>query len=161
MLGPLDPTLFVSASFRVRGVPYPSRLKKLERFVTKQHRARQIAHARNRSATESRVQLHFPRAASAQRPSLAFDPGFSGNSQIRIDGVPAPTTFVDIRTLKAKIPAAVVATALPNRFIEPGPEQLTGIYGDRTVKISVFNPLPDGGLSGSISVRVTAKVARR
>jgi len=87
--------------------------------------------------------------------------GFTGNSQIRIDGVPAPTTFVDIRTLKAKIPAAVVAAALPNRFIEPGPEQLTGVYGDRTVKISVFNPPPDGGLSGSISVRVTAKGAKR
>ncbi len=87
--------------------------------------------------------------------------GFTGNSQIRIDGVPAPTTFVDIRTLKAKIPAAVVAAALPNRFIEPGPEQLTGVYGDRTVKITVFNPPPDGGLSGSISVRVTAKGAKR
>ncbi len=86
--------------------------------------------------------------------------GFTGNSQIRIDGVPAPTTFVDIRTLKAKIPATVVAAALPNRFIEPGPEQLTGVYGDRTVKISVFNPPPDGGLSGSISVRVTAKAKR-
>lgn len=86
--------------------------------------------------------------------------GFTGNSQIRIDGVPVPTTFVDIRTLQARIPAAVVASALPNRFIEPGPEQLPGVYGDRTVKVTVFNPPPDGGLSGSISVRVTAKEAK-
>ena len=86
--------------------------------------------------------------------------GFTGNSQIRIDGVPVPTTFVDIRTLKAKVPAAVVARALPNRFIQPGPEQLTGVYGDRTVKITVFNAPPDGGLSGSVSIRVTSKDAK-
>ena len=30
--------------------------------------------------------------------------GFTGYSQIRMDGVPVPTTFVDIRTLRAKIP---------------------------------------------------------
>ena len=83
--------------------------------------------------------------------------GFVGNSQIRVDGIPLPTTFVNIRTVKAKIPAAVVAKALPNRFIEPGPEQATGIYGDRTVKITVFNGPPDGGVSNSVSLRITAK----
>jgi amidohydrolase family protein/IPT/TIG domain-containing protein len=83
--------------------------------------------------------------------------GFVSNSVVKVDDVPVPTTFVNIRTLKAKIPGAVVAKALPNRFIEPGPEQRVGIYGDRTVKITVFNGPPDGGKSNFISLRVIAK----
>jgi hypothetical protein len=84
--------------------------------------------------------------------------GFVGNSVVRIDDFPVPTTFVNIRTLRAKIPSAAVARALPNRFNAPGPEQNNGVYGDRTVKITVFNGPPDGGLSNSLSLRVTAKV---
>src|SRR5271169_6621368 len=57
----------------------PSRLlKKSGKFATKQRRARPMAHARNRSAAESRVQLHFPGAASAPRPSTAADPHDGG-----------------------------------------------------------------------------------
>ena len=86
--------------------------------------------------------------------------GFIGESVVRIDGVSVPTTFVNIRTLKAAIPASVVARALPNRFNEPGPFQLNGVYGDRTVKVTVFNRPPDGGTSNSVSLRVQAKWLR-
>ena len=82
--------------------------------------------------------------------------GFIGDSVVRVDGVSVPTTFVDIRTLRAEIPARVVARALPNRFNEPGPFQLNGVYGDRTVKVTVFNRPPDGGTSNSVSLRVQA-----
>ena len=37
-----------------------------------------MTHARNRSAAESCVQLHFPGAASAQGPSAAADPHHGG-----------------------------------------------------------------------------------
>jgi hypothetical protein len=83
--------------------------------------------------------------------------GFVGNSVVRVDDVPVPTTFVNIRTLRAKIPPAAVSRSLPNRFNAPGPEQNNGVYGDRTVKITVFNGPPDGGLSNSVSLRVVAK----
>ena len=83
--------------------------------------------------------------------------GFISDSVVRVDGVSVPTTFVNIRTLKASIPSSVVARALPNRFNEPGPFQLNGVYGDRTVKITVFNRPPDGGTSNSVSLRVQAK----
>jgi len=86
--------------------------------------------------------------------------GFIGESVVRIDGVSVPTAFVNIRTLKARIPASVVARALPNRFNEPGPYQLNGVYGDRTVKITVFNRPPDGGTSNSVSLRVQPKWLR-
>jgi hypothetical protein len=86
--------------------------------------------------------------------------GFISESVVRVDGVPVPTTFVNIRTLKARVPAGVVARALPNRFNEPGPFQLNGVYGDRTIKITVFNRPPDGGTSNSVSLRVQAKWLR-
>ena len=86
--------------------------------------------------------------------------GFISDSIVRVDGVSVPTTFGDIRTLKARIPASVVARAMPNRFNEPGPFQLNGVYGDRTVKITVFNRPPDGGTSNSVSLRVQAKWLR-
>ena len=86
--------------------------------------------------------------------------GFINDSFVRVDGVSVPTTFVNIRTLKARIPASTVARALPNRFNEPGPFQLNGVYGDRTVKITVFNRPPDGGTSNSVSLRVQAKWLR-
>ncbi|MBI2187084.1 MAG: amidohydrolase family protein, partial [Acidobacteria bacterium] len=86
--------------------------------------------------------------------------GFISESVVRVDGVSVPTTFVHIRTLKARIPASAVARALPNRFNEPGPFQLNGVYGDRTVKISVFNRPPDGGTSNSVSLRVQAQWLR-
>src|SRR5207237_10879478 len=73
--------------------------------------------------------------------------GFTPNSLVRAGDAPLPTTFVDAQTLRAKIPSDLVARALPNRFNAPGPAQNNGVYGDRTVKISV-----DG--SSSLSLRV-------
>ena len=86
--------------------------------------------------------------------------GFISDSIVRVDGVSVPTTFANIRTLTARIPANVVARALPNRFNESGPFQLNGVYGDRTVKMTVFNRPPDGGSSNSVSLRVQAKWLR-
>ncbi|MBI4465009.1 MAG: amidohydrolase family protein, partial [Acidobacteria bacterium] len=83
--------------------------------------------------------------------------GFVGSSVVRVDGAAIPATFVNVRTLRAKVPARVVASALPNRFAFPGPEQQAGVYGDRTVKITVYNGPPDGGTSNSVSLRVMAK----
>lgn len=83
--------------------------------------------------------------------------GFIGNSVVRVNGVSVPTVFVNIRTLRAMISAAAVSQSLPNRFNAPGPEQNNGVYGDRTVKITVFNGPPDGGLSNSVSLQVIAK----
>jgi hypothetical protein len=77
---------------------------------------------------------------------------------VRVDGVAVPTTFVDIRTLKARIPASVVARATPNRFVlGTNPEQRVGVYGDRTVKITVLTAPPDGGVSNSVSLQVVAQ----
>jgi len=84
--------------------------------------------------------------------------GFLPDSVVRVDGVPIPTTFVDIRTLKAKVPAGVVAKATPDRFdLSTNPFQRVGVYGDRTVKITVFTAPPDGGVSNSVSLKVVAK----
>jgi hypothetical protein len=82
--------------------------------------------------------------------------GFTSNSVVRVGDTAAPTTFVDSQTLRARIPAEPVARALPNRFNAPGPGQNNGVYGDRTVRISVSN----GGsepASNSLALRVIAK----
>src|SRR5258708_34411139 len=48
-----------------------------------------MAHARNRSAAESRVQLHFAGAAGAQRPSTAAHPRDGGrNPETTVAAVP-------------------------------------------------------------------------
>ena len=83
--------------------------------------------------------------------------GFISDSVVRVDDVSVPTTFVNPRKLKARIPASVVARSVPNRFMLPGAAQAVGVYGDRTVKITVFNRPPDGGTSNSVSLRVQAK----
>jgi hypothetical protein len=82
--------------------------------------------------------------------------GFSPNSFVNVGDVQVPTTFVDARTLQAKVPADMVARALPNRFNAPGPEQNNGVYGDRTVKLVVSNGRPNE-ISNSVSIRVVAK----
>lgn len=46
---------------------------------------------------------------------------------------------------------------LPNCFNEPGAEQIVGVYGDRTVKITVSNAPPDGGTSNSVSLEIEAR----
>jgi hypothetical protein len=94
--------------------------------------------------------------------SAAFDivvegVGFVSESVVHVNGQPVPTTFVDVRTIKARVPAAAVARAVPNPFMKPGPEQRVGVFGDRTVKITVFNHPPDGGRSTPVSLRVRAK----
>lgn len=84
--------------------------------------------------------------------------GFLPDSVVRADGVAVPTTFVDIRTLKAKVPASMMAQPVPDRFVlNTNPEQRAGVYGDRTIKITVFTGPPDGGLSNSVSLKVVAK----
>src|SRR5262249_41110205 len=57
--------------------------------------------------------------------------GFIGNSIVRINDAPVPTTFVDIRTLRAKVPA-------------PATER---------VEITVFNKPPDGGFSNAVILK--------
>lgn len=83
--------------------------------------------------------------------------GFVRNSVVRVNGVSVPTTFVNPRVIKAAIPASVVKSAEPNRFDAPGPDQHTGVFGDRTAVITVFNAPPEGGTSNSISLRIRAK----
>jgi hypothetical protein len=115
------------------------------------------------STPEPEISAITPNAVAEGSPEFEMTVegvGFISDSVVRVDGVSAPTTFVNIRTLKARIPASVVARALPNRFNEPGPFQLNGVYGDRTVKITVFNRPPDGGTSNSVSLRVQAKWLR-
>jgi len=115
------------------------------------------------STPEPEISAITPSAVAEKSP--AFDltvegVGFISDSVVRIDGISVPTTFVDIRTLKARVPARIVDRALPNRFNEPGPFQLNGVYGDRTVKVTVFNRPPDGGTSNSVSLRVQAEWLR-
>ncbi|PYS10735.1 MAG: hypothetical protein DMG15_19975 [Acidobacteria bacterium] len=82
--------------------------------------------------------------------------GFVPTSQVRAGDTTLPTTFVDAQTLRAKIPAELVSRALPNRFNAPGPGQNNGVYGDRTVKVTVIDG-PANGSSNSLSLRVVAK----
>jgi hypothetical protein len=115
------------------------------------------------STPEPEISAITPNAVAEGSPEFEMTVdgvGFISDSVVRVDGVSVPTRFVNIRTVKASIPASVVARALPNRFNEPGPFQLNGVYGDRTVKITVFNRPPDGGTSNSVSLRVQAKWLR-
>src|SRR5436309_9038396 len=61
--------------------------------------------------------------------------GFVGNSIVRAGDSAVPTTFVNIRTLRAKIP-----------------EQ----NGAQTLKVSVFNAPPDGGISSTVLLKYGA-----
>jgi hypothetical protein len=115
------------------------------------------------STPEPEISGITPNAVAEGSPAFALTVegvGFISDSVVRVDGVSVPTTFVNIRTLRAAIPSSVVARALPNRFNEPGPFQLNGVYGDRTARITVFNRPPDGGTSNSVSLRVQAKWLR-
>jgi hypothetical protein len=83
--------------------------------------------------------------------------GFVGNSVVRVDGVSVRTAFVNPRVLKASIPASIVKSAEPNPFDAPGPDQQSGIFGDPTVLITVYNPPPEGGTSNGVALRIRAK----
>ncbi len=105
----------------------------------------------------SAIAPHTVAEGSPEFEMLVEGVGFVLDSVVQVDGVAVPTTFVNLRTLKAKIPANAVASAIPNRFTPAGASQRVGIYGDRTVRITVFNGPPDGGTSNSVSLRVMAK----
>ncbi|MBI2821476.1 MAG: amidohydrolase family protein [Acidobacteria bacterium] len=83
--------------------------------------------------------------------------GFVGPSIVRVGGISMPTQFEGPRKLRVRIPAALIASARPDRFGSPGPEQNPGIFGDRTVAVTVYNPTPEGGTSNSVSLIVRAK----
>jgi hypothetical protein len=83
--------------------------------------------------------------------------GFIGTSIVLANGVSMPTSFDGPRKLRTRIPASLVQRAIPNRFGAPGPEQNEGVYGDRTIRISVYNPPPGGGTSDSVSLVVMPK----
>jgi hypothetical protein len=83
--------------------------------------------------------------------------GFVGNSIVRVNGIAVPTTVISPRKLRAQVPAHVVARATPNQFMAPGPEQMVGVFGDRTAAVSVYTPPPEGGASNSVSLRIRAK----
>ena len=80
--------------------------------------------------------------------------GFVPTSLVRAGDTTVPTTFIDAQTLRVRIPAELVARALPNRFNAPGPGQNNGIYGDRTMKVIVAN---GPSTSNSLSLRIVAK----
>ena len=83
--------------------------------------------------------------------------GFVGNSVVKADGISLKTTFESPRELKAVIPAHMLERAEPDRFRSPGPDQYVGIFGDRSLAITVFNPPPTGGMSDGVSLIVQAK----
>src|SRR5204863_9074621 len=82
--------------------------------------------------------------------------GFTPNSMVRAGDTQLATTFMDAETLRAHVPADLIARALPNRFNAPGPGQNNGVYGDRTIKLAVSNGRPEE-ISNSLSMRVVAK----
>ena len=83
--------------------------------------------------------------------------GFVSNSIVRVEGISLATEFVGPRELRATIPAHLMEQAVPDRFRSPGPDQYVGIFGDRSVSITVFNPPPTGGVSDGISLIVEAR----
>jgi hypothetical protein len=105
----------------------------------------------------SEITPHTVVEGSADFDLVVRGVGFVSNSVVRIDGVSLPTTFVNPRMIRARVPASIVRSADPNPFDAPGPDQHTGIFGDRTTAISVFNAPPEGGTSNSISLRIRAK----
>ncbi len=83
--------------------------------------------------------------------------GYTGSTVVKVNGVAVPTSFVNPRTLRAKVPGAMVRSALPNPFNAPGPLQNNGVFGDPTIPVTTYNPPPEGGTSNSISLRIRAK----
>lgn len=83
--------------------------------------------------------------------------GYTGSTVVKVNGVAMPTTFVSPRVLRAKVPAALVRSALPNPYNAPGPLQNNGVFGDPTLPVTTYNPPPEGGTSNSVSLRIRAK----
>ena len=105
----------------------------------------------------SAITPHTVMEGSSEFEMIVEGSGFMENSVVRVNGVSVSTTFLNPRTLKVRIPANTVAEATPNPFRSPGPAQMTGIYGDRSVPITVYTPPPEGGTSNAILLRVRAK----
>src|SRR5438094_137230 len=104
----------------------------------------------------------FPSRKSAQSHQPSFkaigkSKSPSTASVVRAGDTTVPTTFIDAQTLRARIPSDLVSRALPNRFNAPGPAQNNGVYGDRTVKVTVSNGPGAATASNSLSLRVVAK----
>jgi len=82
--------------------------------------------------------------------------GFLTQSVVKVDGVSLRTIFEGPRRLRATVPASFIEKALPDRFWSPGPDQNVGVFGERSVSITVFNPPPSGGVSNHVSLMVQA-----
>ena len=81
-----------------------------------------------------------PAAATAGGPSFTLTvdgSGFMPESQVQWDGVPRPTTYVSAEQLSAAIDASDIAAA-------------------RTAAVTVFTPLPGGGVSAPLAFAVEA-----
>ena len=125
-------------------------------YISLTQPARKIAMATPMPEISS-IRPHTVLEGVAEFEMVVTGVGFAGNSVVRVGGISVPTTFVNPRTLKAKIPADLVPRATPNPFDAPGPAQESGVFGDPTVSVSVFNPPPEGGTSNSISLRIRAQ----
>ena len=71
--------------------------------------------------------------------------GFMGSSLVQVNGVSLPTTFVEPRRLKARVPADIVRTAEPQYFGAHGPPQRTGVMADRIIPIYGLHPSSGSG----------------
>jgi len=105
----------------------------------------------------SEISPHTALEGSPDFELLIHGVGFVGNSVVRVDNVSLPTTFINPRLIKAKIPGSLVRSATPNPYDAPGPEQHSGVFGDPTISISVYNPPPEGGTSNNVALRIRAK----
>jgi hypothetical protein len=80
--------------------------------------------------------------------------GFQLTSLVRVDGISVTTTFVSPRRIEFELPAEQIASAGPDPYGAPGPQQNIGIVGDRAIEIHVFNPPPEGGTSNAVNLLV-------
>jgi hypothetical protein len=83
--------------------------------------------------------------------------GFLTYSVVKVDGVSLATIFESPRRVRATIPSSLMEQALPDRFRMAGPDTKVGVFGDRSLSISVLNPPPSGGLSNSVSLMIQAE----
>ena len=82
--------------------------------------------------------------------------GFLTYSVVKVDGISLATLFESPRRVRATVPASLMEKALPDRFRMAGPDTKVGVFGDRSLSISVLNPFPSGGLSNSVSLMIQA-----
>ena len=82
--------------------------------------------------------------------------GFLLTSLARVDGISVATTVVSPRRIELELPARLLASAGPDPYSAPGPQQDIGIVGDRAIEIHVYNPPPEGGTSNAVYLLVRA-----